>query len=129
MLTGAVRLACSVGLAVGLAGVVASAAVPGRAAPATRCASFRGTSFDNIGHARSTLYVTVAAKGVSGAAARTLLLQVGRHRVSGTKKVTVGSYTCLLTVRRTASSGTCFNTGSHPGLSPRQVTWVAVLLG
>jgi hypothetical protein len=32
----------------------------------------------------------------------------------------------MLTVIATSASGTCFNKGSHPGISPRQITWVAV---
>lgn len=98
------------------------------AARAGRCPAFTATSLDSKGHARTTRYVLVTAKGVSCTAARTLLHKVGRRRVAGTKLITIGSFQCRLTVIVSGSSGTCFNKGSQPGLSPRQVTWAAIYL-
>src|SRR5262249_37753361 len=98
------------------------------AARAGRCPGFTASSLDSQGHLRTTRYVLVTAKGVSCTAARRLLHKVGRRKVAGTKLITIGSFQCRLTVIATSSSGTCFNKGSHPGLSPRQVTWAAIYL-
>ena len=89
------------------------------------CSAFTGKSLDSKGHLRATSYVVVTAKGASCAFARTLLHSVGLRKVAGTKLITVSTLQCRLTVTASASSGTCFNSGSQPGLSPRQVTWVA----
>jgi hypothetical protein len=94
-------------------------------ASAVACAPFTGTSFDNRGHARAAFYPTVIVRGASCATARTLLAQIGRRKVSGTATITIGSFQCMLTVIASSGSGTCFNKGSHPGISPRQITWVA----
>jgi hypothetical protein len=103
-------------------------AIASAGARAGRCPAFTATSLDRKGHLRTTRYVLVTAKGVSCAAARKLLHRVGRKTVAGTKLITVGSYQCRLTVIASGSSGSCFNKGSQPGLSPRQVTWAAVFL-
>jgi hypothetical protein len=65
--------------------------VSGQEATAVACAPFRGTSFDAKGHARATFYATVMVRGASCAAARTLLAQIGRRKVSGTATITIGA--------------------------------------